>query len=324
MFCTDQRSNFDGDYLLRDTWPRLRYFHQSWAEREECLEMVSWFATSSNLKELLATLSMSWTMLWQSCSMESTSSSALTISVFPTSTLKNRPKISLPTMILRIRFLKQEGPRNQLNSISEQRQVEVPTVSRPCQGDLKEALGANKLFAGQDLDRLHKRRVAGTMSRPQRMKSLETKRTTRQVTIQYPSPPLPSQHHLTSIHMTLVHLNSLWLGKRLSDSSFLVSNKTNQTLIKPKRLASNSAASNAKIHLLSKKNLPASSRVHTIATVEILSLINPIINLRHSLRRNLLKDQLDCIRDRHQWCSKQNKRRRSNFSNSIWEKSRNV
>ena len=227
-------------------------------------------------------------------------------------------------MILQTQFQKQE-PLNQVNSTSEQRQVQELTVSRPCQGALKEALGANKLCAGQDLDPLvepRKPRVAGTMLPPQGMKSLEKVRTTKRATTQDSRLSLPAsqlnQHHLTSIHMTLERLNSLWLKRKQSNSVFLVSNKA---LIKPKRLALNSLVSNAKSHLLNNKNnLQASNRAHTIATAEILSWTNPIINLK----LNLLNDQLECTQDLHQRCSKQIKKKGINFSNSIWEKSRKL
>ena len=84
-------------------------------------------------------------------------------------------------MILQTPYPKQQ-PLNQVNSTLQQQVLEL-TVSRLCQVALKEALGANKLFAGQDQDLVvepHKRRVAGTMSPPQRMKSLEKVRTTKQ------------------------------------------------------------------------------------------------------------------------------------------------
>ena len=111
----------------------------------------------------------------------------------------------------------QEELLNQANSTSELLQVQVQMVSHPCQEDLKEALGANKLFAGQDLDLLvepqKQRRVVGTMSQLQRMKSLEKVKTIKQVTILDTKLNLqeyqPSQHHLTSIHLVMVHLNNL-------------------------------------------------------------------------------------------------------------------
>ena len=118
--------------------------------------------------------------------------------------------------------------------------------------------------------------------------------------------------------MTLQHLNSPSLKRKLSNSAFLVSHKT---LIKPKRLASNSQVFNARNHLLNNKNNSlASSRVLTIATVEILSPINPIT----SLSLNLLTEHLDCIRDLHQRFSKLIKKKGINFSNSIWQKSKKL
>ena len=121
--------------------------------------------------------------------------------------------------------------------------------------------------------------------------------------------------------MTLVRLNSPWLRKKLSNSVFLVSNKT---LIKPKRLASSLQVSNAKNHLINKNNSLASSRLHTIAMAEILLLINPIIKPKHSLWQNLPTDLLDCIQDLHHRCSNQIKKKAINFSNSTWEKNRKL
>ena len=114
--------------------------------------------------------------------------------------------------------------------------------------------------------------------------------------------------------MTLLHLNSPSLKRKLSNSAFLVSHKT---LIKPKRLASNLQDFNARNHLLNNKNNSlASSRVLTIATAEILSPTNPVT----SLSLNLLTEHLDYIRDLHQRCSKLIKKKGINFSNLIWQK----
>ena len=147
--------------------------------------------------------------------MVSTSSSVSTISAFLTSMHKNRPKVSLPTMILRTQIPMQELELlNQANLTSEQLQVQEQMVSHPCQVDLREALGANKLFAGQDLNQpLKQRRVVGTMSQLQRMKYLEKVKTIKQVMILGTRLNLQeyqlSQHHLTSIHLVMVHLNNL-------------------------------------------------------------------------------------------------------------------
>ena len=230
--------------------------------------------------------------------------------------------------MIRLTLFPKQEPLSPVNSTLQQLQVQVQTVLHPCQVALKEALGANKLCAGQDLDQLvepRKLRVAGTMSPPQKMKSLEKVRTTSQVTMLdsrlYLLQSQLSQQHLTSIHMTLVLLNSPWLRRKLSNSVFLVSNKA---LIKPKRLASSLQASNAKNHLINKNNSLASSRLHTIAMAEILLLINPIIKPKHSLRLNLPINLLDFIQDLHHRCSNQIKKKVINFSNSTWEKNRKL
>ena len=107
---------------------------------------------------------------------------------------------------------------NQAHSTSQQLLVQVQMVSLPCQVVLKEALGANKLCAGQDLDLLaeplKQRRVAGTMSQLQGMKFLEKMKIIKQVMILDSKLRIQeyqrSQHHLTSIHLVMVvHLNNL-------------------------------------------------------------------------------------------------------------------
>ena len=117
-------------------------------------------------------------------------------------------------MILRTQSLTQEELLNRVNLTSEQLQVQVQMVSHLCQVVLKEALGANKLFAGQDLNQpLKQHRVVGMMSQLQGVKSLEKMKTTKQVTILDSRLNLQefqlSQHHLTSIHLVMVHLNNL-------------------------------------------------------------------------------------------------------------------